>query len=200
MQPTFGRVLGALALATATMAAVPSTAQTAASASQPRTPSLELAFTCTATTSEPVNGSRFWMQGGSAQIHGQFYRGLGVVADIAGAHVADIDSTGVGLDLVTATFGPRYTWSPVHRRYSIYGQGLVGEAWGMNSVFPNPGGAVTTADSLAFKAGGGLNISLARRLALRAFEADYLRTQLPNSTSNVQNNFTLAGGIVLRLP
>lgn len=144
-------------------------------------------------------GSSFWMQGGSAQIHGRFYGGWGAVADISGAHKANINSSAVGLDMITVTFGPRYTWTPAHARYSIYGQGLVGEAWGMNGVFPNPSGANTVANSLAVKAGGGLNIHLAQHLALRAFEADYLRTQLPNSASNAQNNLLLGAGLVLRL-
>src|ERR1700744_529238 len=51
-----------------------------------------------------VGGNRFWMQGGSSQIHGQFWRGLGAVADIAGLHSGDINSNGVGLDMVTAAF------------------------------------------------------------------------------------------------
>jgi hypothetical protein len=100
--------------------------------------------------------------------------------------------------MVTATFGPRYTWSPKHSRVSVYAQGLVGEAWGMNSVFPNPAGAMTTANDLAVKAGGGLNFHLTPHVALRAFEADYLRTQFPNTTNNAQNNLQLNAGFVLR--
>lgn len=199
MQRIFGSVIPAVALAGALAAAAASSAaQAAAGATQPGRPALELAFTYAVTSSQPVSGSRFWMQGGAAQIHGQFYGGLGVVADIAGAHIANINSTGVGLDLVTATFGPRYTWKPAHGRYSIYGQGLVGEAWGMNSVFPSPAGANSVANSMAVKAGGGLNLLLTPHLALRAFEADYLRTQLPNATNNAQNNLCLGAGVLFR--
>ena len=116
--------------------------------------------------------------------------------DIGGAHNANVNSTGVGLDMVTATFGPRYTCS--HRRVGVYGQGLVGEAIGFNSIFPHQTGLQTTANSLAVKAGGGINVNLAPHFALRLIEADYLRTQLPNSTDNVQNNLTLGAGIVLK--
>jgi len=42
-----------------------------------------------------------------------------------------------------------------------------------------------------------LNLTLSPHVVLRAFEADYLRTQLPNSTTNVQNNITLGAGIAL---
>jgi hypothetical protein len=105
-------------------------------------------------------------------------------------------SGGVGLDLVTTTFGPRYTWSPTHRRYSIFGQALVGEANGMNRLFPNSTGATDTANSLALYVGGGVNYSLKHRLALRAFEAEWLRTQMPNATNNVQKNLRLGAGLI----
>jgi len=121
-----------------------------------------------------------------------------VVADIAGAHASNVQSSGVGLDLVTATFGPRYTWSPAHRKFEIFGQGLAGQAWGFNSVFPNRTGATTNSSGLAVKAGGGINLRMKPHYALRLFEADYLRTQLPNSTNNAQNNLQLGAGVMFR--
>lgn len=200
MQRLFGSASKALILAAAMMstAASPSGAQSPYVAKDAACSALELAFTYDTTNSLQTAGPRFWMQGGGAQIHGRFYRGWGAVADISGTHIASINSTGVGLDLVTATFGPRYTWSPKHRRYSVFAQGLGGEAWGMNSVFPNSAGATTTANSFAVKVGGGLNLRFTPHLVLRVLEADYLRTQLPNSSSNVQNNLQLCTGIVLR--
>ena len=200
MQRFFGSVSGTIAVAAVMVAAAasPSSAQAVRGTRSAYRPALEIAFTYDATRSTQAGGSPLWMQGGSVQIHGQFHGGWGAVADISGAHIANIDATGVGLDLVTATFGPRYTWVPLHTRYSLFAQGLVGEAWGMNSVFPRPGGATTTDNNLALKAGGGLNVGLTPHLALRAFEADYLRTQFPNSTSNVQNSLRLSAGVVLR--
>jgi hypothetical protein len=138
------------------------------------------------------------MEGGSLQIHGQFWRGLGVVADVAGLHSGNASGTGVGLDLVTATFGPRYTWSPAHRTYSLFGQVLTGEANGLNSVFPTSSGAADSATSLALYVGGGANLRLTRRIAVRAFEADWLRTQMPNASTNVQNNLRLGSGLIFR--
>jgi hypothetical protein len=146
-----------------------------------------------------VGGNGFWMQGGSVQIHGQFWHGLGVVADVAGLHTASTNgSSGVGLDLVTATFGPRYTWSPSNRRYAVFGQALIGEANGMNSVFPEPAGASDSGNSLALYIGGGVNLPLKHHLALRAFEADWLRTQMPNATTKVQNSLRLGAGLMYR--
>ena len=157
---------------------------------------LDVAVTYNSTLSNITSGSSFWMRGGSVEVEGRFYRGLGAVADIAGMHAANINATGVGLDLIMATFGPRYTWS--RHRYEFYGQGLVGEVWGMNGIFPNPAGANTVADSMAVEAGSGLNVTLSPHLALRAFQANWLRTQLPNNASNVQNNLRLGAGFVFR--
>lgn len=160
--------------------------------------SFEVAITYDALRANIVPGDTFWMQGGSVQIHGQFWRGLGVVADIAGLHSANANGAGEGLDLVTATFGPRYTWPLAHRRCAFFGQALVGEANGFHSVFPTATGVDNSADGLALKMGGGVNLALSRHLAARAFEADWLRTQLPNSTTGVQNNLRLGAGLVFK--
>lgn len=143
-----------------------------------------------------VGGNGFWMQGGSVQIHGQFWHGLGVVADVAGLHSGSTNGSSVGLDMVTATFGPRYTWTAAHRPYAFFGQVLAGEANGLNSVFPHSGEAGETANSLALYMGGGVNLRIKDHLALRAFEADWLRTQLPNATTNVQNSLRLGAGLI----
>ena len=176
-----GRLSSMLLLGAAMMAmAAPVAAQETRAAGEPAKCPLDVAITYNATTSGLSGGRNFWMQGGGAQVHGRFYGGLGVAADVAGAHVANINSTGVGLDLVTTTFGPRYTWSPAHSRYALFGQGLVGVARGFNSVFPAGAGAASSQHSLAFELGGGMNVALSPHLALRAFEADWLRTQLPS--------------------
>jgi hypothetical protein len=162
----------------------------------PTTGTLDVAVVYNAVRGNLVGSENFWMQGGSFQIHGQFWRGLGIVADIAGLHSSNASGSGVGLDMVTATFGPRYTWSPEHRRYAFFGQVLVGEANGLNSVFPTPTGAIHSDHGLALCVGGGANVHLTRHLSVRALEADWLRTQLPNSTNNAQNNLRLGTGLI----
>lgn len=165
---------------------------------------LEVAVTYDALYSNVVTGEQFWMQGGGVQLHGQFWRGLGVVADVAGLHTAKINGSTagldtVGLDLVTATFGPRYSWSLRRSRFVFFGQALAGEANGINSTFPGAGAAESTANSLALQLGGGATVQWKHHIAVRAFEADWLRTQLPNSTTNVQNNLRIGAGIVWRV-
>jgi hypothetical protein len=148
--------------------------------------------------SNEITDSGFWMQGGAAQLHVRVWRSLGVVADVAGSHIGNIDSSGVGLEMVTAAFGPRFTWSVRHPKLSIYGQGLVGEANAFNGVFPSQTSAGTSASSLAVLVGGGATVNCSRHLAVRIVEADWLRTQLPNATTGVQNNLRIGAGVVFR--
>src|SRR5579859_6768260 len=98
-------------------------------ANQPKYP-IDVAITYNATHSNTVNGSGFWMQGGSAQLSGQFYHGLAATAEVTGVSRNRINASGLGLDLVTAVFGPRYTWSPARHKYALFGQTLVGSAFG----------------------------------------------------------------------
>jgi outer membrane immunogenic protein len=160
--------------------------------------SIDVAVVYNSLMTNVVVGDSFWMQGGSVQVHGQFWRGWGVVADVSGLHTANANGPGVGLDLVTVAFGPRYTWFKPNRRYALFGQVLAGETNGLNSVFPNSAGAKDSANSLALYIGGGVNVPLQNHLALRAFEADWLRTQLPDATTNVQNNLRLGAGLIFR--
>jgi peptidoglycan-associated lipoprotein len=160
-------------------------------------PSLDLAVTWNSTLANVTSGDTFWLQGGTVQVHGQFRHGLGAVADITTLHVGNMNSSGVGLDMVTITAGPRYTWT--HNRFAVYGQFLLGEANGLNSVFPSASGANSSDHSFALQLGGGINRAISRRLEVRVLEIDWLRTQLPNATTNVQNNLKLGTGIVFRL-
>lgn len=159
---------------------------------------IEVAVTYNPVRSNSAANYSFWMQGVGVQLEGRFLRGLGVVADVSGKHISNINSSGVGLDIVTATFGPRYSWALPHQKLLIFGQGLVGEANGFHSVFPGVSGASTNANSIALLVGGGVNVYLSRHLKLRAIEANWLRTQLPNGTSDDQNSVRLGAGVVYR--
>jgi hypothetical protein len=159
---------------------------------------LEVAFLYSPLLTNVVRTNQFWMEGGSVQVSGQFWRGWGVMADVSGFHTQNAGNSGVGLDMVTSTFGPRYRWSAATRRYALFGQALAGEANGFNSVFPAPGAAISSARSLALQMGGGMDVPIKSSLSLRVFEADWLRTQLPNSETNTQNNVRLAAGVVVR--
>jgi hypothetical protein len=174
----------------------------AAQAQQQSTPPaghLELAVTYNAAYAGLASGNhQFWLNGGSAELAGQLYRGLGVVANVTGLHTANTGAD-VPLNLVTTTFGPRYTWthySASQRTISIFGEGLIGEAHGFDSLFPGPSSSDTSSLSLAAQAGGGIDVGLSRHLSVRAMQISWLRTQLPNTATNVQNDLQIGAGIV----
>jgi hypothetical protein len=159
---------------------------------------LDLAVTYSAERSLKANTSQnFWMQGGSVELGANVWHGLGIAAGITGTHAGSIGTSGVPLSLVTVTFGPRYRWHADHR-LSIYGESLIGEANGFRSLFPASTGQQQEANGLASQVGGGIDYRLSGRFALRALDAAWFRTQLPNSTDNVQNTLRLGAGIVLR--
>jgi hypothetical protein len=160
--------------------------------------SVDIAVLYTADSSNRIPGEHFWMQGGTVQLYGQFWRGLGVVADVTGEHSGAMGTSDIGLDLVTVTFGPRFTWRPGHRKVALFGQSLIGEANALHSVFPTPTGITDSSNSMALKIGGGLNYRISSHFDVRAFEGNWVRTQLPNSTSNVQNHLQTGTGIVFR--
>ena len=164
---------------------------------------LELAVTYTASRANFVPSKPFWMQGGGAEIVGHAGHGFSAVGSIIGMHSGPSPS-GVPLSMMVETFGPRYTWNPSGQKsahsVSVYGQALFGAAQGFSSTFPNVSGPASSANSLAFQAGGGVDIKLSRYMALRAGEVQWLRTGLPNSTTNVQNSLRIATGIVFKIP
>jgi hypothetical protein len=164
---------------------------------------VDLAVTYTAQHSNLVSNPTFWQQGGSVELSAQVYHGFGAAANIAGTNIGTAANSGVGLSMVTATFGPRYTWyrptgAGRNRSLAIFGHGLIGEAHGFNSYFPTSAGSLTDYNSFALQVGGGVDIGLSRHFAVRAFQADWLRTQFPNSTTNIQNTFRVGAGVVLR--
>lgn len=166
-------------------------------------PELDLAITYNEQYSNPTQGSNFWLPGGGAELTGTFYHGLGFTANISGSHTGSVNTSGYGLSLVTATFGPTYTWKTrLHakspRQFRFFAESLVGIANGFDSYFPNLPNALSSDDSLALQLGGGTDLTLSRRFSMRLLHADWLRTQLPNAAANVQNNLQLGTGIVFR--
>jgi hypothetical protein len=138
-----------------------------------------------------------WLQGGSLALGAEFWRGLGIAADVTGLHASSIGSSGVPFSELTVTFGPRYRWHSRHR-VSAYAQALVGEANAFQTILPGTGAAQSGTNTLALKMGGGLDYSLSPKFALRVFDASWNRTQFGNSTDNLQNDLRLSTGVVVK--
>ncbi len=167
---------------------------------------IDLAVTYDALHTNHITAQNFWMQGGAVELGAQAYRGLGIVARVEGLHAGTNSTTAEPLSLVTTVFGPRYTVQTRNHRYALFGEGLVGISNGFHSLFSEGSGPVgsvnadttSSSNALAAEAGGGLDIRLNRRFAIRAIRASYLRTQFPNTTTNVQNSLSLGAGLVMR--
>ena len=194
-----------LALAALCLAGLPAHAQAESAASGPDS-NVYVAVTYAGSFSNHTDGNRFFLNGGAVQLHAPFHKGLAVEAAATGLHSGGSTSTVAPLDLVILAFGPSYTIHP-RPRLAIFGEVLFGEADGFHSTFsyasgpsndPNYGIDVS-ASSLALQAGGGADLHLKHRLGIRAVQVDYLRTQLPNGITNVQNNIRVAAGLTFRL-
>lgn len=142
-----------------------------------------------------TNGASFWAQGTGIQSQVRLGQQLGVVTDARIYYKSNINSTGVNLNFVSLTAGPRYTL-PVARNMAVFGQALFGGSLAYNGLFPNgSGGLKTTAGGLAIIAGGGAEMRLSGHLILRAIEVDRLRVHLPNGANNTQNALSIGGGV-----
>lgn len=173
------------------------TAQSNSSSSGPGTLDLTVAYSADRTNGLPGGCGCFWMSGGKAEVNSNFRHGFSLVAELAGEHASSINSAHEGLSLVSYLFGPRYSLTN-HARLAPFAQFLAGGVHGFDALFPNPNGSTATPDAFAFAAGGGLNINVSRRFAIRAVQADYLQTQLPNDAGDRQNHLRLAAGVVFR--
>jgi hypothetical protein len=177
----------------------------AAAQGEPNAP-IDLAVTYDTLHTNHITAQNFWMQGGAVELGARAYRGLSIAARVEGLHAGTNSTTGEPLSLVTAVFGPRYTIETRSHRYAIFGEGLAGISNGFHSLFSEGSGPVgsvnagttSSSNALAVDVGGGLDVSLNHRFAVRAFRASYLRTQFPNTTTNVQNSLSLSAGVVVR--
>jgi len=195
-----------LSMAALVMTALPVAKVAAAQVAPATEAKLDLAITYDTLHTNHLIAREFWMQGGAIEMGASLYRGLGIVARVEGLHANANSANGVPLNLVTTVFGPRYTMEMSHQRYAVFGEGLVGISNGFDSLFSEgsgPVGAVnagttSSANALAVDVGGGVDVRLNHRLAIRAIRLSYLRTQFPNTTTNVQNSLSMSTGIVLR--
>jgi outer membrane protein OmpA-like peptidoglycan-associated protein len=168
--------------------------------------SIDLGATFAVERSQALPGSNFWFKGGGADAAVTFWKGLGLAAAFTGDRASNV-TQGVDVSKISFLAGPRYTYtawtghaSPsVPRRLQIFAQGLFGGAHALDGLYPATDGVTSSASSFAVQAGGGLNLYLTKKWGVRLLEADYVRTQFPNSADDVQNDFRLAAGVTYHL-
>jgi peptidoglycan-associated lipoprotein len=137
----------------------------------------------------------FGLNGG--YVSGSFHiiNWLSIAGQVTGGHANDISLLGQDLTLLTFVAGPRV--SLTGHRLVPFGQVLFGGAHGSDSYFPTATSYSSNASSWALSTGGGLDVSINRRFAVRALDVEYVKTALPNGSTNTQNHLTVGAGIVI---
>lgn len=138
----------------------------------------------------------FTMNGAFVDGAFNFKKWISAAGMVTAGHSTDISALGQNLTLMTYMGGPRARWS--HSRLTFFGQFLAGGARGTGSYFPTSTGSKSSATAFAFSTGGGLDFNLSPRLAIRAFNAQYLHTEFPNGSDGTQNELEIGTGIVFR--
>jgi outer membrane immunogenic protein len=139
----------------------------------------------------------FSMNGGNIWAAYNLTRNFSAVAEFSGQHAGNIAGLGEDLTLFSYLFGPRYTLR-ASDRWLPFAQVLVGGAHASGTYEPTLTGASGSYNSFSLVAGGGLDISLTHRVAIRAFEGDYYLTRFPNGVNGRQNNLRISAGFIFR--
>jgi len=180
------------------------------------TPRFELFLGYSNFRSVPMSsaGNRIaWLSGGSTSLAINANRYLGFVADFGGYHANRFgpDAPPIGGvvnasgNVFTYMFGPRLSLR--HDRFTPFAQVLFGGARAGEVTLNGCSGVGCTPlpseNSFTMTAGGGLDITLHRHVALRLFQAEYVMTRFEDRSSSVaqpgtQNDVRLSAGIVFR--
>jgi len=144
----------------------------------------------------PGSCNCFWLQGGGAEAALTLWKGFGIAGSVTSERISNY-ADGMNFNRLTYTGGLGYRHN-VGGRVQLFGHALGGRAHAFSGAFPSSTGLLTTANSLALQTGGGMDLTLSRSFALRLFEAEYVRTQLPNGYANTQNDLRLSAGLILR--
>lgn len=131
--------------------------------------------------------------GWNASLTGNINKRFGIVADFSGHYGSELDgSILIKKDAHSALFGPRFSFrgkrvtpfvyalvgaTRFHESATVSGQKLSGSDTGFSSAL-----------------GGGLDVKVNDRVAIRAFQIDYFR---PNFFGEAHNRGRLAFGVVL---
>jgi peptidoglycan-associated lipoprotein len=161
-----------------------------------RTLDLSFGYNYVHANAPPASCGCFSMQGGSASIGLPLPHRFTAVADFGATHAENINNSTEDLTLFTYLFGVRYAPKRLQSRHiSPFAEAMFGAAH-TYSQFP----LVNGGNGIAAMTGGGLDIRLNRRISIRAFDADYLFTHIPNGANDSQNNLRITSGLVLHLP
>ena len=151
------------------------------------------------------------LHGFHAQVAGNFNRHFGIAGDLSG-HYKNLDTSnffGIPEVRLRSAKASVYTFlggpqvKARNDRATLFAHALFGAARVnlkvvVEDIIPgnNFGGTFTESETkFAFALGGGVDVNVSDRIAIRAVQADYLRTRFGNQT---QNNLRLSVGVVFK--
>jgi len=159
---------------------------------------LSVNYTAMIGNAPPGTCGCFLLNGGSSEELFHLWKNVAAVAQVTGSRTGSVPQSQQGLSLITYMAGPRYSFL-LARRLTVYGQVVVGGVHGFDSYFPrNDAQSTGAANSLAFAPGGGVEIGVRDWLSVRAVEAEFLMTHLPNDVNAYQHNLRMSSGVVFR--
>jgi opacity protein-like surface antigen len=164
---------------------------------QDETPKVDLFAGYSYLQSNPssANLDSFHLNGGSVSGAYNVTNWFGAVADFGAYTNGNIGRSGAGGTTSTYLFGPRVSYRHF-RRVTPFGQVLFGVARTNASAFLTSG----SQNAFAMTAGGGVDLRLTDRFALRPMQVEYLLTrfQETNVGNQTQNNLRVSTGLVFR--
>jgi hypothetical protein len=138
----------------------------------------------------------FGMNGGGLSASWNFHDRWSLVADISAQNANRAPTAGSSLTLVSYLAGARYRlpqpWFEGKHKPEPFAQVLVGATHAGGGV----AGVGDGSYQFASRIGGGVDVPLSSRFAVRIVQVDYYLTTFANSTNDHQNNLLVAAGFV----
>lgn len=146
-------------------------------------------------------GCCFNMHGGNVSVSVNLNEWLALVQDFSGLSGSNVNNSGFDLRIFSYTGEPRIflnksgSWTPfVH---SLFGGAHAGGTL-YTRGFQQDSAPQHPQDSFAMILGGGFDFNVNQNLAIRAAQADWFFTKLPNGDTNRQNSLRITSGVVFR--
>ena len=137
----------------------------------------------------------FGLNGGGISGSWNFHGPWSAVVDFSAGYAGSAPTAGSSLTLTSYMAGARYKirqpWLEGKRKPEPFAQVLLGGAHAGGGV-----AGVGEGFSFAARIGGGIDVPLNSRFAVRVIQIDYYLTNFTNSTNDHQNNLLVAAGFV----
>ena len=132
--------------------------------------------------------------GWNTSLTGNVTKRFGIVADFSGHYGSELGLVRVNQHAHSFLFGPRISFRG--KRLTPFAYGLFGATRFAESAVINGQRLSAVSNGFSLAIGGGLDVKVNDRIAIRAFQLDYFR---PIINDEPNNRGRLAFGVVLRL-